>query len=272
MANAFGSLQLALDLLGVFVFAVSGALVGVRKDLDVFGVLCLALATSLAGGIVRDVLLDATPVGVSDWRLVACALVAGLIGFRWSHHVERLSRPIKTLDAAGLALFSVSGAIKALTFGANGMEAVILGLITAVGGGVIRDLLSGIVPEVLRRELYAVPAVVGGILVVLAAETGTLGTLTASGAVAVVFCYRLLAIVRHWHAPHAPPPPVGSAAARRRARWDRATRRARIVRRASAVRRSRQSSGRGSAAGPVQQDPSTPGAPPQPRPQEGRPS
>ena len=154
---------LALDLVGVFAFSLSGGLAAVRRDFDLFGVLVLALVAGLGGGILRDVLVGAVPpVGVSDWRLVATACAAGFATFVWHPGVARIRRVVLLLDAAGLGLFAVAGTYKALELGTTPLAAVIVGTLTGVGGGILRDLLTGSVPEVLRQgELYATPALLG---------------------------------------------------------------------------------------------------------------
>lgn len=208
--------QLVLDVVGVFVFALSGALVGVRQGLDLFGVLVLAWVAGLGGGIIRDLFLGITPpVGVSDWRLLASAVVAGLIVFllhgtwqsvaarapdvRWG----RVPYAVRLLDAAGLALFAVSGALVSLSAGAGALASILIGGITAVGGGLLRDILAGRVPEVLRRELYAIPALVGAGLVVLADHLGITSALTVWGSVALVFAARVAAVTLDLNAPRA---------------------------------------------------------------------
>jgi uncharacterized membrane protein YeiH len=194
---------LLLDLIGVFAFALSGGLVAVRKRLDLFGVLVLAGATGLGGGILRDLLIGfIPPIGISDWRLVATALAAGVVTFVYHPGVERLARLVKVLDAVGLALFAVGGALLALARpGIPPLAAIIVGTITAVGGGALRDVLVGQVPEVLRRELYALPALLGSTIVVVAYEVGFISPLVVWGAAAMVFGIRMVAIVLHLNAP-----------------------------------------------------------------------
>ena len=194
---------LLLDLIGVFAFALSGGLVAVRKRLDLFGVLVLAGATGLGGGVLRDLLIGVTPpLGISDWRLVATALAAGLVTFVYHPGVERLSRLVKVLDAVGLALFAVGGALLALARpGIPPLAAIIVGTITAVGGGALRDVLVGQVPEVLRRELYALPALLGSTIVVVASHVGFITPLVVWGSAALVFGIRMVAIVLHLNAP-----------------------------------------------------------------------
>jgi uncharacterized membrane protein YeiH len=216
MVASSTELQLALDLIGVFVFALSGALVGVRKGLDLVGVAVLSWIAGLGGGMLRDVLLgDLPPVGVSDWRLLAAAVAAGLVVFalhprlmqaresgrRARVRIGSVTRMVRVLDAAGLAVFSVGGALKALSFGSSGLAAVVIGVITAVGGGLLRDVLVREVPEVLRRELYAVPALVGSLSVVVAYAAGYLAAWVIWGSVILVFVIRMVAVLLDLNAP-----------------------------------------------------------------------
>lgn len=208
--------QLVLDVVGVFVFALSGALIGVRQGLDLFGVLVLAWVAGLGGGIIRDLFLGITPpVAVSDWRVLAAAVIAGLIVFLLHGTVQdvaartpdvrwrRVPHAVRLLDAAGLAVFAVSGALVALSADAGPLAAVLIGGITAVGGGLLRDVLAGRVPEVLRRELYAIPALAGAALVVLADHVGVTSPLTVWGSVALVFAMRVVAVTLDLNAPRA---------------------------------------------------------------------
>lgn len=196
-------LQLVLDLVGVFVFALSGGLVAVRKGLDLVGVLVLSWVAGLGGGVLRDVFIGAIPpVGLSDWRQMLAALVAGSLVFVMHPAFHRISRVVRVLDAAGLAVFAVGGSLKALGFDVGLLTAVIVGVLTAVGGGMLRDVLAGQVPEVLRRELYAVPALLGSATVVFAFREGFLSGYVVWGAVALVFVVRMAAVVLDLNAPH----------------------------------------------------------------------
>ncbi|MDU0315206.1 TRIC cation channel family protein [Phycicoccus sp. M110.8] len=195
-------LQLVLDLVGVFTFALSGGLVAVKKRLDLFGVLVLAGAAALGGGVLRDLLIGSVPpVGISDWRLVTCAVVAGLVTFLFHPGVERISRFVRVLDAAGLAVFAISGSLKALGAGMDPLTSVLVGGITAVGGGMLRDLLAGQVPEVLRREMYALPALFGSALIVTAHHFDLVTPLVIWSCVAFVFVVRMVAVILDVHAP-----------------------------------------------------------------------
>ena len=196
------TLVLALDLFGTFVFALSGAMAGVRHRLDLFGVLVLSFAAATAGGITRDLLIGAVPpASVADWRYIVVPVLAGLATFWWHPAVQRWQSPVLVFDAAGLALFAVAGALKALAFQLNPLAAMLLGVVTAVGGGVVRDVLVAEVPTVLHAELYAVAALAGAVVVV----GGQLLRLpsTPLAIVGAVLCFglRLLAIRRGWGLP-----------------------------------------------------------------------
>ncbi len=196
-----------LDLVGTFVFALSGAMAGVKHKLDLFGVLVLSFAAGNAGGLTRDVLLGATPPpAISDWRYIGVSLLAGLVTFSWSPVIDRLRSSVLMLDAAGLALFAVSGALKALAAGLNPVAAMLLGVLTGVGGGMLRDVLVSEVPAVLRGELYA-SAALAGTAVVVAARLLHLPTPTGAIAGAVLcFVLRYVAIRRGWRLPVAERP------------------------------------------------------------------
>ena len=196
-------LLLALDLLGTFAFALNGALTAVRTTrLDIVGVLTLGAITAMGGGIIRDLLLGATPPATfSDWRYLAVAAAGALIAFAFSHRLGKLAWPIEILDAVGLSVFAVTGASKALEYGLGPIQAVILGAITAVGGGTLRDTLIGEVPSVMRDGLYAIPALIGATITVAAILLGVEGLTAALVAAAVCFLIRLIGIRFHLNAP-----------------------------------------------------------------------
>lgn len=197
-----GTFLLVLDLIGTFVFALSGASAGVRHRLDLFGVLVLSFAAALAGGITRDVLIGAVPpVGISDWRYIVAALAAGVVFFVWDSTVVRLRSTILLLDAAGLGLFAVTGTLKALSYHLGPGTAVLLGVLTGVGGGVLRDVLVSEVPTILRSELYAVAALCGATIVVVARELGLPPHVGALGGVVICFALRAIAIRHGWRLP-----------------------------------------------------------------------
>ena len=191
-----------LDFLGTFAFAISGALVAVRHRLDLFGVLVLSFAAAAAGGITRDVLLGATPpVALVDWRYLGMALVAGLLTFYRHADVERFRNPVQVSDAVGLALFAVVGASKALAAGVGPVGAVLLGVLTGVGGGIVRDVLVAQVPAVLQRELYAVAALAGAIVLVAGRMADLPAAPAAIAGALTCFGLRWMAIRRGWRLP-----------------------------------------------------------------------
>ena len=162
-----------LNLAGTFVFGLSGGLAGVRKRLDILGVVVLAVVVGLAGGITRDLLIGIPPQTFRDWRYLAVAGGAGLVTFVAHATLRRLERPVLVLDAAGLALFCVTGASTALDHHVGTVEAIVLGAITGVGGGVLRDILIREIPVIFRTGLYAIPALVGSAIVVGAAKANS---------------------------------------------------------------------------------------------------
>ncbi|MGY1815725.1 trimeric intracellular cation channel family protein [Blastococcus sp. SYSU D00820] len=194
---------LALDLLGTFAFALNGALTALRvARLDIVGVVTLGMITALGGGIIRDVLLGSLPPATfGDWRYLAVAAGGGLIAFVAGRHLERLATPITVLDAAGLSLFAVTGASKALDLGLGPAQAVILGAVTGVGGGTLRDVLVRQVPTVLTSGLYAIPALVGATATVVVVGLDVHGPATAIGAAALCFVVRMVGVHFDLHAP-----------------------------------------------------------------------
>jgi uncharacterized membrane protein YeiH len=196
------TLVVVLDLIGTFVFALSGAMMGVRKKFDIFGVLVLSFAAGNAGGITRDLLLGATPPpAISDWRYIVVSLVAGLLAFLWAPLIHRLRSAVLILDAAGLALFAVSGATKATAFHLNPLAAVMLGVLTGIGGGMLRDVLALEVPTVLRSDLYAVAALAGAGVVVGGHYLSLFSTTATVAGAVLCFAIRMVAIRRDWQLP-----------------------------------------------------------------------
>jgi len=197
-------LLLVLDLLGTFVFALSGALTGVRRQLDLFGVLVLSFAAGNAGGITRDLLIGATPpAAIADWRYLAVSVLAGIVTFYRYGLIERLKNPVQMSDAAGLALFAVAGAQKALAHGLNPAMAALLGMLTGVGGGILRDVLVTQIPTVLRADLYAVAALAGAAMVVAGDLLQVPPAISTLAGAAVCFGLRFMAIRHGWHLPRA---------------------------------------------------------------------
>ncbi|MFJ1898175.1 MULTISPECIES: trimeric intracellular cation channel family protein [unclassified Streptomyces] len=200
------TVQHALDIVGIFVFAISGALLAVRKNFDVFGIAVLAEVTALGGGLFRDVIIGAVPpAAFTDLGYFTTPLLAAGLVFFLHPHVERIQVGINVFDAAGLGLFCVTGTVKAYDYGLGLTASAALGLTTAVGGGVLRDVLANEVPSLLRwdRDLYAVPAIVGAAMIVLCIRFDALNAFTSGAAVITAFALRLLALRYHWRAPRA---------------------------------------------------------------------
>lgn len=196
-------LLLVLDLLGVLVFAASGATLAAVRRLDVFGVLTLGVVTALGGGVVRDLLIGVPPAAVRDDRYLAAALAGGVLAFFAAEQLARLGASVVALDAAGLGLFVAASTSKALDAGLGAAPAMAIGCLTGVGGGLVRDVLLSSVPEVLHREVYAVPALLGAGVVTagdgLDAERGPVSL----AAILLVLVVRLVAVRRGWRAPMA---------------------------------------------------------------------
>lgn len=197
------TLLLALDLAGTAVFALNGALTAVRSArIDIVGVIALGMITAVGGGIIRDVIIGFLPPSTfRDWRYLVVAATGALVAFAWGRRLDRLAFPIEVFDALGLSFFAVTGATKALDAGLGPVQAVILGAVTGVGGGTIRDVLIGRVPTVLSSGLYAVPALVGALITVVAAELDLRGWPAAVVAVVACFVIRLVGIRFDLNAP-----------------------------------------------------------------------
>ncbi|GAB2598696.1 trimeric intracellular cation channel family protein [Pseudactinotalea suaedae] len=197
------TVEIGLTAIGVFAFALSGALMAVRKEMDVVGMFVLAAVTAVGGGLTRDLLLGLRPAALQNpwwWLIVA---VATLIVFFFSRVVDRLRRAVLLCDAVGLGLFCATSTTIALQVGLGQLEAILVGTVGGVAGGVLRDVLAGEIPSVLRRDtqLYVVPAVLGCALLAVASTTGLDGgplIVLAGAAIAVV---RILALWRGWKAP-----------------------------------------------------------------------
>lgn len=194
---------LAADLAGTVVFAIEGANAAIRAGLDLLGVLVLSFIVALGGGMVRDVLIgDAPPSAIRDWRYPVLAFAAGLVAFLFHTQVAALPPPLlTTLDAAGLALFAVAGAEKALDFQINPFIAMLMGAITGCGGGVIRDVLLARVPMVLVADIYASAALLGAAVLVLGRRLGCPPTVAALAGGLVCFTLRVAAVRYGWQLP-----------------------------------------------------------------------
>jgi uncharacterized membrane protein YeiH len=196
-------LLLTVDLLGTYVFAVEGAMAAIRANLDLLGLLVLSFATALGGGITRDMLIGAVPPNsIRDWRYGATALTGGGTVFFFYQFFRSVPQPLMiTLDAAGLALFAVAGAEKALEFGINPLIAVLMGGVTGVGGGTVRDVLLTQIPGVLRTDVYAAAALAGAAIVVVGIRMKMPRTLAMSLGGVACFALRMVAVWQHWNLP-----------------------------------------------------------------------
>ncbi|MGR6917278.1 trimeric intracellular cation channel family protein [[Actinomadura] parvosata] len=191
-----------LDLAGIFVFALSGALMGVRKRLDVVGMGVLAEITALGGGLVRDLILNVRPIAFQSLGYVLVPVAATVIVFFWHPHVARVMPAILVLDAAGLGLFCAVGTEKAMEYGLSPLHATLLGVTTAVGGGMLRDVLAGEIPTLLYdRQLYAVPALLGSGVMAGLSSYDLHGWPATLAAALLAFGLRIAAMRRKWRAP-----------------------------------------------------------------------
>jgi uncharacterized membrane protein YeiH len=202
LALRMDTFHVVFDLSGTFVFALSGGVAGVKHRLDVFGVLVVSFAAASAGGIARDVMIGATPVvALRDWRYVAVSLLAGLLTFYCYPFINRLSRSVLIFDAAGLALFAVTGATKALAYHLGPVAAALLGMLTGIGGGIMRDILITEVPVVLRADLYALAALAGAAVVVVGQVLHVSSAAAMTVGALLCFGIRFMAIRYGWRLP-----------------------------------------------------------------------
>ncbi|HTM29633.1 MAG TPA: trimeric intracellular cation channel family protein [Rhodanobacter sp.] len=191
-----------VDLAGTFAFAISGATAARRCHLDLFGVLAIAFVTACGGGIARDLCIGAIPpAGLAEWRYLLTAVVAALLTMLAYPWVERLTYPVRLFDAMGLGLFAVYGAHKALAFGTNAEVAILLGVVTAIGGGMARDVLLARVSVVLQKEIYASAALVGAALAVIGEYLHWSALWATWLPILVCFGLRFLSLRYHWNLP-----------------------------------------------------------------------
>jgi uncharacterized membrane protein YeiH len=199
-------MQAIFELVGMFVFATSGALMAIRKDFGPVGILLLAEITAIGGGVLRDLIIGAVPpVAFTNLGYSLVPVAAAAVAFFAHPARERLMTAVLVFDAAGLGLFSVTGAVKALDYGLGPLAAAALGVITGVGGGVLRDVITREVPALVRPDsaLYVVPAVAGALMVVAARQFRYDESAIAAAAAVFIFVFRLVALRRGWHAPRA---------------------------------------------------------------------
>ena len=197
---------LVLNLAGTFAFGLTGGILAVRKKMDLFGVLVLSVATGLGGGITRDLILGRVPPAtLVDWRFLAAALLPGLLVFVDFRQIVRWNRFVTTFDALGLAIFTVTGTTIALSAGLGPVPSVLLGMLTGIGGGALRDILAAEIPLVLRSEVYAVASLLGAIIITVADAAQALGPVVEILAAAAVFLLRMISVWRGWKIPVAHP-------------------------------------------------------------------
>lgn len=194
-----------LDFIGTVAFAISGASLGVRRRMDLFGVLVLAAVTATAGGVMRDLLIGETPpAAIADWKPLTVAIASGLFTFYFKPLLRKLRSPVLIFDAAGLAVFAVVGTKKALVHGVPFGSAVVLGLISSIGGGLVRDLMTAQTPTVLRSEIYAVAALTASVVVAGGSVLKLSPRLAVPTALISAFVLRVIAIRRMWNLPTSP--------------------------------------------------------------------
>lgn len=198
------TIGLFLDLAGTFVFGISGAMLAVRRGLDIFGIAVLSVAAALAGGMIRDMLLGAPVAALAQPLYLWAALASSALVFFAHRMLERLANPVMLLDALGLGLFAVAGCQKALVFGLSPLPAILLGILTAVGGGVVRDLLVAEVPRVLREEVYALAALFGALVVVIGHTLALPEIWVLPVGVFAASALRIVSVRKGWQAPKAP--------------------------------------------------------------------
>ena len=196
-----GPLLYAADLLGTFVFALSGATAGVKSRLDLFGLVAISFAAGNAGGITRDVLIGAVPpAAISDWSYLGVSLLAGFVVFFWSPNIEKHRSLVLLFDGGGLSLFAVAGTQKALIAGLSPVMAISMGVLTGIGGGILRDVLVNQTPTVLQADIYAVAAAAAGVIVVIGYVLHYPTFAMIAGAL-LCFFLRVMAISRGWRLP-----------------------------------------------------------------------
>jgi len=199
-------LTLVLNLIGTFAFGLSGGILAVKKRMDLFGVLVLSVSTGLGGGIVRDLILGHTPPAtLTDWRYLGMAGLSGVLVFVWYNRIANHGTFITTFDAVGLSIFTVTGTVIALNAGLSPAPAALLGILTGVGGGVVRDVLAAEIPLIFRSEVYAVASMLGAVIIIIASQTGFSGIPSEILAALATFILRMVSVQRGWKIPVARP-------------------------------------------------------------------
>jgi uncharacterized membrane protein YeiH len=199
-------LTLVLNLMGTFAFGLSGGILAVKKRMDLFGVLVLSVSTGLGGGITRDLILGHTPPAtLTDWRYLGTAGLAGVLVFVWYNRIANHGTFVTTFDAVGLSVFTVTGTVIALNAGLGPAPAALLGMLTGVGGGVVRDVLAAEIPLIFRSEVYAVASMLGAVIIIVASQTGFSGVPSEILAALATFILRMVSVQRGWKIPIARP-------------------------------------------------------------------
>ena len=203
MKHDVGKALLAADLAGTFLFGIEGAAAAIRGNLDLLGMMVLAFSTALAGGVVRDLLIGAVPPeSIKNWRYAATAFTAAVLTFFFYRMVQAFPATLlMVLDAGGLALFAVAGTEKALEYGIHPFMAALLGTITGVGGGTIRDIFLAHVPRVLQSDIYATAALAGAVVLIVTRRIGAPPTAAACSGGGCCFALRVVATAWHWNLP-----------------------------------------------------------------------
>jgi len=200
------NITLALNFSGTFAFGLSGGILAVKKRMDLFGVLVLSVATGLGGGIMRDLILGHTPPAtITDWHYLAAAALAGIIVFLWYNRIANHGTFVTTFDAVGLSVFTVTGTVIALDASLGPAPAALLGMLTGVGGGVLRDVLAAEVPLIFRSEVYAVASMLGAVIIIVASQAGFSGIRAEILAALATFILRMVSVQRGWKIPVARP-------------------------------------------------------------------
>ncbi len=191
-----------IDLIGTFAFAISGALAAINRNLDIFGIFVVAFITACGGGVLRDICLGSfPPAGMINLQYFIVVALAVFLSAFFQKLLLRLTQPTLFFDAIGLGFFASFGVHKAYLFTENIEFSILMGVLTAVGGGILRDVLITSIPTVLTKEIYASAALIGAILQILG-EKGLLNGATASwSAIIVCSSIRLLSLKFKWNLP-----------------------------------------------------------------------
>ncbi len=191
-----------MDMVGTFVFAISGALVAIKKEFDFFGAMVIALVTAVGGGTLRDMMIGSTPVGwMNDTNYLIMIGLGIIFSVLFRKYIQKLSKTMFLFDTIGIGLFTILGLQKTLGLGLSPMIAVLMGMVSAVFGGVVRDTLTNEVPLIFRKEIYATACLSGGIIFLLLDVLGLQNDWSMAITVVYIMVIRILAVKRHWSLP-----------------------------------------------------------------------